>query len=79
MIASFNTVGNFASFFQIAAASRLDGSRERTRMLPFMLLTFLVSAVTVGRATLSRASWSRKAEVQWDKTERHRGPAGGGR
>jgi hypothetical protein len=48
-------------------------------MLPFMLLTFLVSAVTVGRATLSRASWSRKAEVRWDKTERHRGPAGGGR
>ena len=79
MIASFNTVGNFASFFQIAAASRLDGSRERTRMLPFMLLTFLVSAVTVGRATLSRATWSRKAEVRWDKTERHRGPAGGGR
>jgi cellulose synthase/poly-beta-1,6-N-acetylglucosamine synthase-like glycosyltransferase len=79
MIASFNTVGNFASFFQIAAASRLDGSRQRTRMLPFMLLSFLVSGVTVTRATLSRGSWSRKAPLKWDKTERHRAPAGGGR
>ena len=72
MISSFNTVGNFAAFFQVAAASRLDGSRERIRMLPFLFLGFLVSTVSVGRASLSRASWLRGRPVQWQKTERHR-------
>jgi len=71
-ITSFNTVGNFAAFFQVAAASRLDGSRERIRMLPFLFLGFLVSTLSVGRATMSRASWLRGQPVQWQKTERHR-------
>jgi len=71
-ISSFNTVGNFAAFFQVAAASRLDGSRERIRMLPFLFLGFLVSTFAVGRASLSRASWLRGRPVQWQKTERHR-------
>lgn len=72
LVSSFNTVGNFASFFQIAAASRLDGTRERIRMLPFMFLGFLVSTFAVGRATLSRASWLRGRPLEWQKTERHR-------
>lgn len=72
MISSFNTVGNFAAFFQVAAASRLDGSRERIRMLPFMFLGFLVSTFSVARASISRASWMQGRPVQWQKTERHR-------
>lgn len=82
-ISSFNTVGNFAAFFQVAAASRLDGSRERIRMLPFLFLGFLVSTFSVGRASLSRASWLRGQPMDWQKTVRHRdgrvssGPKGG--
>ena len=72
MISSFNTVGNFAAFFQVAAASRLDGSRERIRLLPFLFLGFLVSTFSVARATLSRASWWEGRPVRWQKTERHR-------
>ncbi len=72
LISSFNTVGNFAAFFQVAAASRLDGSRERIRMLPFLFLGFLVSTFSVGRASLSRASWLRGRPVHWQKTERYR-------
>jgi cellulose synthase/poly-beta-1,6-N-acetylglucosamine synthase-like glycosyltransferase len=71
-ISSFNTVGNVAAFFQVAAASRLDGSRERIRMLPFLFLGFLVSTFSVGRAALSRASWLRGHPISWQKTERHR-------
>ena len=71
-ISSFNTVGNFAAFFQVATASRLDGSRERIRMLPFLLLGFLVSTLSVARASLSRASWMRGRPVEWHKTERFR-------
>jgi cellulose synthase/poly-beta-1,6-N-acetylglucosamine synthase-like glycosyltransferase len=71
-ISSFNTIGNFAAFFQVAAASRLDGSRERIRMLPFLLLGFLVSTFSVARASLSRASWLRGRPMEWQKTERFR-------
>ncbi|MES2522134.1 MAG: glycosyltransferase family 2 protein [Gemmatimonadota bacterium] len=78
-ISSFNTIGNFAAFFQVAAASRLDGSRERIRMLPFLLLGFLVSTFSVARASLSRASWMRGRPVEWQKTERFRAPRSGGR
>lgn len=76
-ISSFNTVGNFAAFFQVAAASRLDGSRERIRMLPFLLLGFLVSTFSVARATLSRGSWLRSQPVTWQKTERFRADRNG--
>jgi hypothetical protein len=76
-ISSFNTVGNFAAFFQVAAASRLDGSRERIRMLPFLLLGFLVSTISVGRAALSRSSWLRGQPVLWQKTDRYRGTKNG--
>jgi cellulose synthase/poly-beta-1,6-N-acetylglucosamine synthase-like glycosyltransferase len=78
VISSFNTVGNFAAFFQVAAASRLDGSRERNRMLPFLFLGFLVSTISVGRASLSRASWLRGQPFEWHKTERHRSERQGG-
>jgi cellulose synthase/poly-beta-1,6-N-acetylglucosamine synthase-like glycosyltransferase len=73
-VSVFNTVGNFAAFFQVAAASRLDGSRERIRMLPFLLLGFLVSTFAVARASASRRSWRRSRDVAWDKTERFRDP-----
>lgn len=76
-ISSFNTVGNFAAFFQVATASRLDGSRERIRMLPFLLLGFLVSTFSVARASLSRASWLRGRPVEWQKTERYRAARAG--
>jgi cellulose synthase/poly-beta-1,6-N-acetylglucosamine synthase-like glycosyltransferase len=71
-ITSFNTVGNFAAFFQVAAAARLDGSRERIRMLPFLLLGFLVSMFSVSRASISRQSWMRRRPVAWEKTTRFR-------
>ena len=71
-VMSFNTVGNFAAFFQVAAGSRLDGSRERIRMLPFLLFGFVWSMLTVARATLSRESWMRNRPVRWEKTERFR-------
>lgn len=71
-ISSFNTVGNFAAFFQVATASRLDGSRERIRMLPFLLLGFLVSTLSVASASLSPTSWLRGQKFDWQKTERYR-------
>src|SRR5712671_3989399 len=49
-LAAFTTLGNFAAFFEIAAAARLDGSRSRIQLLPLTFLGFTVSAISVSRA-----------------------------
>lgn len=72
-LAAFTTLGNFAAFFEIAAATRLDGSSRRICLLPFTFLGFTVSLISV-----SRAAWQqlieplRGAELIWHKTERSR-------
>jgi cellulose synthase/poly-beta-1,6-N-acetylglucosamine synthase-like glycosyltransferase len=72
-VASYAAVGNAAAFFEIAAATRLDASRSRVRLLPLNLFGFVVSTVAVSRATLKQlASAFRKQQLRWDKTERFR-------
>ncbi len=72
-LAAFTTLGNFAAFFEIAAAVRLDGSPHRIRLLPCTFLGFTVSMVSV-----SRAAWQQIVasvlgrEMVWHKTERTR-------
>ncbi len=69
-VTSYSALGNFAIFFEITAAARLDGSRNRIRLLPFVFLGFLVSLVSVSRATLSQLLPKvRGEEVLWHKTE----------
>jgi hypothetical protein len=72
-LAAFTTLGNFAAFFEIAAAARLDGSGVRIRLLPLTFLGFTVSVISVSRAAGQQvlARFSRK-EMVWDKTERSR-------
>jgi cellulose synthase/poly-beta-1,6-N-acetylglucosamine synthase-like glycosyltransferase len=74
-VASYATLGNFAVFFEVASAARLDGSRNRIRLLPFLALGFLVNLLAVSRATLGRRSWRPpgKRGPRWEKTERYRG------
>jgi cellulose synthase/poly-beta-1,6-N-acetylglucosamine synthase-like glycosyltransferase len=72
-LAAFTTLGNFAAFYEIAAAARLDGSRLRICLLPLTLFGFTVSLVSV-----SRAAWQQMleplvgGEMVWHKTERSR-------
>jgi len=70
---SYGALGNFAAFFEIAAAVHLDGSRERVRLLPLNFLGFLVSLVSISRATYQAARdhlLGRK--LVWHKTDRYR-------
>ena len=71
---AFNALGNFSAFFEIAAASYLDGSRARIRLLPLNYLGFLVSMVTITRGTLNQlvSDTLFKRELRWDKTVRYR-------
>jgi hypothetical protein len=72
-LAAFTTLGNFAAFYEIAAAARLDGSRLRIRLLPLTLFGFTVSVVSVSRAAWQQV-WSAisGSEMVWHKTERSR-------
>ena len=72
-VAMYSTLGNFAAFFEVAAGARLDGSRGRIKLLPFLIAGFLVSLVSVSMATLAQlgTSWRRQDQA-WEKTERHR-------
>lgn len=70
IVVSYSTLGNFAAFFEVSAASRLDGSRNRVRLLPFLLLGFLISLWSVSRATLTHfLSLRSREELRWHKTE----------
>jgi len=72
-LAAFTTLGNFAAFYEIAAAARLDGSRGRICLLPFTLLGFTVSLVSVSRATWQQMVESfTSRDMVWHKTERAR-------
>jgi cellulose synthase/poly-beta-1,6-N-acetylglucosamine synthase-like glycosyltransferase len=72
-ITTYAAVGNFAAFFEIAAAVRLDGHRNRLAILPLLGLGFVVSVVAVSAAAVSQIyGHLTKAEFHWDKTERYR-------
>jgi cellulose synthase/poly-beta-1,6-N-acetylglucosamine synthase-like glycosyltransferase len=73
-LGAFTTLGNFAAFFEIAAAARLDGSTSRIRLLPLTLFGFTVSLVSVSRAAWQQAQASLfgSTDLVWHKTERSR-------
>lgn len=73
-LVSFSALGNYAAFFEIAAALHLDGSRKRLRLLPLNFLNFLVSLINITRACLSLLfdDTLRGKQMHWDKTARYR-------
>lgn len=69
LMTAYSTLGNFATFFEVAAAAHLDGSNERVRLLPFVFLGFMVSLFSVTRATLAQLFLGRNRKgVHWSKT-----------
>lgn len=74
----YGGLGTNAAFFEIAAATYLDGHRNRIRLLPLNLLGFLVSMMTIARAGVTQVTDAvKKRELVWDKTERFRTEAAG--
>ncbi len=70
-VAMYSTLGNFAAFFEVAAGARLDGSRGRIRLLPFLILGFLVSLMAVSWATVAQMATFWRPHDPWEKTERY--------
>jgi len=76
-VTCYSTMGNFATFFEVAAATHLDGTRRRVTLMPFIFLGFLVSLFSVSRVTLKQIfPWARDPALYWHKTEHnhHRRP-----
>jgi cellulose synthase/poly-beta-1,6-N-acetylglucosamine synthase-like glycosyltransferase len=74
LMLTYASFGNFAAFYQIAAAATLDGQRNAIRLLPLVIAGFLVSMVSISKATIELALWDRlfKRQLRWDKTQRYR-------
>lgn len=70
----FGAMGNFAAFFEIAAALHLDGSGRRVRLLPLNFFNFLVSLINITRACfgLVFVDFLLNREMRWEKTKRYR-------
>jgi len=74
-MSAFSVLGNFAAFFEIAAAVYLDGNRKRIRLLPVTVIGFLISMSSITMATLEMMLDSIRLsprELKWDKTPRYR-------
>lgn len=70
---AYAATGNFAAFFEIAAAARLDYTRQRICLLPLLILGFGVSIFSVSRACVSQLMAPvTGTQFHWDKTERFR-------
>ncbi len=71
LVTSYSALGNFAIFFEVSAASYLDGSRARVRLLPLIMLGFLVGLFAISHETLLQILLPRRpgARVRWHKTE----------
>lgn len=79
-VTSYSTLGNFAIFFEIAAAARLDGTRARIRLLPLIMPGFLVMLLAVTGDTLRQVvPRFRNRELLWHRTEHRNNYNGGGR
>jgi cellulose synthase/poly-beta-1,6-N-acetylglucosamine synthase-like glycosyltransferase len=74
LMLTYSSFGNFAAFFQIAAAGTLDGRRDSLRLLPLVIMGFLVSVVSISKATFDLVIADRlfKRKLHWDKTVRYR-------
>lgn len=80
LLMAWSGLGNFSSFFEIAAGGFLDRSRTALLVMPFMLVNFMVSALVMSRGIV-RQSWNTVFDRQgkWAKTPRYRkaaSPAG---
>ena len=70
-VSSYSVLGNFATFFEVAAATHLDRTRQRARLLPFLFFGFLITVLSVTQgAFVQLAALSPHRRGFWHKTAR---------
>jgi cellulose synthase/poly-beta-1,6-N-acetylglucosamine synthase-like glycosyltransferase len=67
----YNTFGNFAPIYQVAAAEILDGSTGELRLLPYLFFVFPFNAWAVAMGALDTFGDAiKRRRGQWQKTKR---------
>ena len=75
-VVSYGTFGNAAAFYEIAAALRLDGERDKIKGVPLILIGFFVSTYAATAGFLAAiGDMLRPGRVHWHKTPRYRDQA----
>ena len=73
LIATYNSFGNAAPFFQIGAGALLDGGVERIKLLPILMFNFVFYMWYISKGSfLAIFDVIRGASPEWQKTERYR-------
>jgi cellulose synthase/poly-beta-1,6-N-acetylglucosamine synthase-like glycosyltransferase len=67
-VSAYASIGNFAAFFEIGAATRLDRTPKKILLMPLNILSFLVSLISITEATLSQMLFP--FSRVWHKTAR---------
>ncbi len=69
----YGAIASFSAFMQIGFAVLVDGHRQRIRLLPLQLLSFITNLTVISYAFLaSLQSLVSKKELVWKKTVRYR-------
>ncbi len=73
MVATYNSFGNAAPFFQIGFGSLIDGSKERIRLLPILMFNFIFYMWYISKGSFFAIFDVIKGNnPEWQKTERYR-------
>ncbi|MCP4632058.1 MAG: glycosyltransferase family 2 protein [candidate division Zixibacteria bacterium] len=73
IVATYNSFGNFAPFYQIGTASYLDGTKDRIKLLPLFFFSFIFNIVSVSKgSSLAFADVMLGRTPKWQKTKRYR-------
>jgi cellulose synthase/poly-beta-1,6-N-acetylglucosamine synthase-like glycosyltransferase len=71
LVTIYSTLGNFATFYEVAAATHLDGTRHRARLIPFIAIGFLVTLfATAGGTLVQMISRDPRRRIRWQRTEK---------
>jgi cellulose synthase/poly-beta-1,6-N-acetylglucosamine synthase-like glycosyltransferase len=71
MVTIYSTLGNFATFYEVAAATHLDGTRHRARLIPFIAVGFLVTMFAVASGTLTQmVARDPRRPLNWQRTQK---------
>ena len=73
MVATYNSFGNAAPFFQIGYGALVDGGIERIRLLPILMFNFVFYMWYISKGSfLAIIDVIKGGSPEWQKTERYR-------
>lgn len=72
-VAAYNSYGNFAPFYEVAAGTLLDGAVQRVLLVPYLMFNFMFNLWYISKGFLGGTLDTMfKRETEWAKTERFR-------